>query len=35
MPKYWGDIFFTHGIFLEVGQKQKMEKKEKKEEKRD
>ena len=27
MPKYWGKQIFTHGRFLEVGQKQKTEKK--------
>ena len=27
MPKYWGKQTFTHGRFLEVGQKQKTEKK--------
>ena len=27
MPKYWGKQIFTHGIFPEVGQKQKTEKK--------
>ena len=32
MPKYWGKQIFTHGRFLEVGQKQKTEKKKKKEE---
>ena len=31
MPKYWGKQIFTHGSFLEVGQKQKTEKKKKKE----
>ena len=25
MPKYWGKQIFTHGRFLEVGQKQMME----------
>ena len=25
MPKYWGKQIFTHGIFPEVGQKQKTE----------
>ena len=29
MPKYWGKQIFTHGRFLEVGQKQKTEKKKK------
>ena len=29
MPKYWGKQIFTHGIFPEVGQKQKTEKKKK------
>ena len=27
MPKYWGENYFAHGRFPEVGQKQKMEKK--------
>ena len=27
MPKYWAKQMFTHGRFLEVGQKQKTEKK--------
>ena len=27
MPKYWGKQIFAHGIFPEVGQKQKTEKK--------
>ena len=27
MPKYWGKQIFTHRRFLEVGQKQKMERK--------
>ena len=31
MPKYWGENYFAHGRFPEVGQKQKTEKKEKKE----
>ena len=31
MPKYWVKNYFTHGRFLEVGQKQKTEKKKKKE----
>ena len=30
MPKYWGKQTFTHGRFLEVGQKQKTEKKKEK-----
>ena len=25
MPKYWGENYFTHGSFPEVGQKQKTE----------
>ena len=25
MPRYWGKQIFTHGSFLEVGQKQKTE----------
>ena len=25
MPKYWGKQIFTHGRFLEVGEKQKTE----------
>ena len=29
MPKYWVKIYFVHGRFPEVGQKQKTEKKEK------
>ena len=29
MPKYWGKNYFAHGSFPEMGQKQKMEKKEK------
>ena len=29
MPKYWGKIYFAHGRFPEVGQKQKTEKKKK------
>ena len=33
MPKYWVKNYFTHGIFPEVGQKQKTEKKKKKERK--
>ena len=32
MPKYWVKNYFAHGIFPEVGQKQKTEKKEKKRE---
>ena len=28
MPKYWGKQIFAHGIFHEVGQKQKMEREE-------
>ena len=28
MPKYWGENYFAHGRFPEVGQKQKTEKKE-------
>ena len=31
MPKYWGENYFAHGRFPEVGQKQKTEKKRKKE----
>ena len=27
MPKYWGQNYFAHGKFPEVGQKQKTEKK--------
>ena len=27
MPKYWGKQIFAHGIFPEVGQKQKTERK--------
>ena len=27
MPKYWGKQIFVHGIFPEVGQKQKTERK--------
>ena len=34
MPKYWGEQIFTHGIFPEVVQKQKTEKKERKKEER-
>ena len=30
MPKYWGKQIFAHGIFPEVGQKQKTERKERK-----
>ena len=30
MPKYWGKQIFTHGRFLEVGQKQKTEERERK-----
>ena len=30
MPKYWVKNYFAHGRFPEVGQKQKMEKREKK-----
>ena len=33
MPKYWGKQIFTHGRFLQVGQKQKMEGKKKEERK--
>ena len=33
MPKYWVKNYFTHGRFLEVGQKQKTEKKKKKDRK--
>ena len=33
MPKYWGKQIFSLGSFPEVGQKQKMEKKEKEERK--
>ena len=29
MPKYWGKQIFAHGIFTEVGQKQKTEKQKK------
>ena len=32
MPKYWGKQIFTHDSFPEVGQKQKMEKKDRKRE---
>ena len=32
MPKYWGKQIFTHGRFLEVGQKQKTEERERKKE---
>ena len=35
MPKYWGKHIFTHRRFLEVGQKQKTERKEKKKERRE
>ena len=34
MPKYWVKIYFAHGSFPEVGQKQKTEKKKKKKKKR-
>ena len=27
MPKHWGENYFAHGRFLEVGQKQKTERK--------
>ena len=30
MPKYWGGNYFAHGVFPEVGQKQKMKKKKEK-----
>ena len=30
MPKYWVKNYFAHGRFLEVGQKQKTERKERK-----
>ena len=30
MPKYWGKQNFSHGSFLEVGEKQKAQKKKKK-----
>ena len=29
MPKYWVKNYFAHGLFLEVGQKQKTEEKKK------
>ena len=34
MPKYWVKNYFTHGRFLEVGQKQKTEKKKEREKER-
>ena len=34
MPKYWGKQIFEHGRFLEVGQKQKTEKKEREKERK-
>ena len=34
MPKYWVKNHFAHGRFLEVGQKQKTEKKERKRERK-
>ena len=34
MQKYWGKQIFAHGIFPEVGQKQKTERKRKKREKK-
>ena len=33
MPKYWGENYFSHGSFSEVGQKQKTEKKERRKKK--
>ena len=30
MPKYWGNNYFAHGSFPEVGQKQKTDEKERK-----
>ena len=35
MTKYWGESYFTHGRFPEVGQKQKTEKKKMKERKKE
>ena len=35
MPKYWGKQIFAHGIFPEMGQKQKTEKKKKEERKKE
>ena len=34
MSKYWGENYFTHGSFPEVGKKQKTEKKKKREERK-
>ena len=35
MPKYWVKIYFAHGRFPEVGQKQKTEKKKEREKERE
>ena len=35
MPKYWGKQSFTHGRFLEVGEKQKTEREKEREKRRD